>query len=344
MSKFRPNPFFYDDDPYYNDLSNLKNEHIDKQEIERICEYLKNPIKKGVWFLTYKWIYEDGISAFIESEIEKSISNENIQNIRIINRKDRSTLKIIKTFLGNKEDFLELTNSISFIFSLFTYMYLKEKDEKISQIDLKDLIDGVNLSIIQVLDIKKVKNEYMEAYEIFKNEIYYDNFDPNIAEPIIDEENFFKIKDGIILLNSNYHNSLISLSYYDQDNCEEAVKKYSPLDKVRDFFEKIGKIEDIKTMPEYSPDDVVFIPYFTFLEIVLPYIIRESKVTDLFKNAINEYNNANYQYCIINLGLIAEDCLSQIYITFFREYPPNRSALGDTYNLINSKINNEFPS
>lgn len=308
--------------------SDLRNDHLDSDkldngEIARICEYLENPTNKGVWFLTSYWISEGGITSDIKNEIENYfIYDESIQN----NEKKDSASKVRYRPFGNKEELLEEINKFSFIFSLFTYISSKETDDKKLQIFKNDFNKR---DIIQSLNIERIKEQYKDAYEFFKNEIYFDSFNPSVYSNRV-----LKIKDGLILL--NYKNKSGNISF--------SSLSYSPLEKINDFFTKIGKIKDCRIRPEYSPEETVFTPYFSFLEKAYPYFIHDLKVIELFQKTIIEYKDQNYEYCISTLGLIAENYLTQIYETFHRESIPKKLTLGQTYDLINNKINNQFQS
>lgn len=305
---------------------------LDSNAISEICEYLENPTKTGVWFLTSEWINEGEIASHIEKEIKNLfIPNESNQ----INEKNDPINKInVKSSLfENKDEFLETINRFSFIFSLFTYIHLKEMGDKEIQISKKSPIVREIIKnfqeILQSLNLDEIKAQFHDAYEFFENEIYFDGF-----YPFLYEKKIFKIKDGFILLNYKKKNDNLSLSSL----------SYSPLEKVKDFFIKIGTIKDYKIRPEYSPEEKVFTPYFSFVEEAYPYFIHDVKVANLFKKAIGEYKDSNYEYCISTLGLIAEDYLTQIYETYHREPIPKKLTIGQTYDLINSKINNQFPS
>lgn len=292
-------------------FTDLAKYQLDNKEITRICEYLQNPTNKGVWFLTFYWKSDSGITSEVEKEIEnRPLDEENTKS----NEKNG--------LFGSKNELLEDINKFSFIFSLFTYICSRAENLKYPTPK-----KGYNRwEVIQALDLEKIKEKYQEAYDFFKNEIYFDGFDPSIYSKTV-----FKIKDGFIILDSKSKNGNVSLSSL----------SYSPLEKMKNFFTKIGKIRDCRIRPEYSPEEKVFAPYFSLLEEVYIYVIHEEKVTRLFKKAIDEYKDANYEYCISTLGLIAEDYLTQVYETFHREPIPKKQTLGQIYDLINNKINNQ---
>lgn len=309
-------------------LSDFETYPLDKNEINRIFEYLENPTKKGVWFFSFDWIEEGEITSYIKKEVEDFIRNESIQSISGDDKKSRSARKISRSSLGKKEVIMEVTNHFSFIFSLFTYIYLEEIKSQTKREDI--IFQDRYLQIIQVLDIEKFKEKFHDAYKIFTEEIYYEKFDPNTGK-----HGNFTIKEGTIV------------SKYNDDGMRAyscTLSRY-PLEKLASFFEKIGKIKDPNIRPEYSPEEKVFTPYFYFLEIAFPYLIKHkvfetSKVIKLFMKAIKAYKDGYYEYCIIILGLIVEDYLTQIYETFYREKIPNNLTLGEKSSLIDNEINN----
>jgi hypothetical protein len=282
-----------------------------------IHKYLENPIKEGVWFLNFQWINDGGISSDIEHEIENFVSKRRTNKVSRNNKQNRIP-RIVNQIFSNEEELLNLRRNFSFIFDLFYYIYLNEI-----------YIDYSNLQIIQALeDIDQIKNKYNDAYEIFKNEIYSDEL--YIIE---NKDRLFKIKNGIIVQNQ-----------IDDGTFSFCSLSYSPLEKLKDFLEKIGKIKDVDLRPEYSSEETVFTPYFSFLQMSYDHFIHDKKVKSYFKKAIREYKFENYDYCISTLGLIAEIYLIQVYETFYREAIPKKTTLGQTYDLINNKINNYFPS
>jgi hypothetical protein len=266
---------------------------LDANEIYRVREYLENPIRNGVWFLNFNWTYDGGITYFIEKEIEGLIA---------------------------KKEILGYTNHFSFLLGLFSYIYLKEVN---SQIEIEDIVvQDKYLPIIQVLNIEKLKQEYQDAYEIFKNDIYFNELYHDSNRGITET------KSGPIVSIYNEHYERISLC---------ALTK-SPLEKIKIFFEKIGKITNSKIRHEYTPQETIFKPYFSFLEIAFPNFILSKN--DLFSEAFNEYREQKYESCVIILGKIAEYYLKQIYETFHRDFLPKNSTMGDTYSSIDNIIKN----
>lgn len=278
---------------------------FDANEIAHFCEYLNNPIKSGVWFLKFRWIENEGISSEIKDEIEE------------LRKNNSDKYELLLSVYENEKELLENINSYFFIFSLFKYIYRTEKGYSDPEI-LKQ-----NLITIQALDINKIKETYQEAYELFKHNIYFDRFSPAMAAELP-----FKTKNGIIITPKGKWNvySFMSLSH-------------EPLEDLKEFYLKVGKIDNWSLRPEYSPDDVVFIPYFSYLERAYLYFSEDSKVVKLLKRVIDEFKNNDYENCVRTSGLIVEYYLKQIYETFFRIPVPKDTTLNEIYNLIINKLN-----
>jgi hypothetical protein len=307
---------------------NINSFVLDTDEVVEIREYLEKPITKGVWFLNFFWIDEGMISQDIEHEIENYVTKKKSHKLSSNKKQNRIPRKISQLFSNDKEELLKLRRDFSFIFNLFTYIYQREMEETRTQSDIDSDINYLYLPIIEILDIDKIKEKYKTAYEIFKYEVY-----PEKLDTMVEKDNIFRLKDGVIVQNKIY-----------DDNFSFCSLSYSQLEKLKDFLEKIGKIKDIKLRPEYSPEEIVFTSYFSFFKISYPHFIHDKKVKACFKQIIREFRFEKYDYCISILGLIAENYLTQIYETFHREAIPKKKTLGQTYDLINSKISNHCPS
>lgn len=91
-------------------------------------------------------------------------------------------------------------------------------------------------------------------------------------------------------------------------------------------------------MPIFSPEQKVFSPYFAFLRAAEPSVIKDIHVKQLFEKAFSEYEAESYSNCISTIGLIAEDYLTQVYETMFREVYPKGLTLGQLYEFVHSQI------
>ena len=160
--------------------------NISEQELHRITEYLDNPTKTGFWQINAKWKESTGISKYIIEELFPLITHDKIEI--------SSGSKKLKISLS-EDEMEEIINTIgsrlSFIFKLFTQIYITE--EKTVQ-PLHDYSERVlspeERLIFDTLDIKKLKVQYNEAYEYFKDNIYFAGFNPTL-----NSKQIFRIKD-----------------------------------------------------------------------------------------------------------------------------------------------------
>jgi hypothetical protein len=113
-----------------------------------------------------------------------------------------------------------------------------------------------------------------------------------------------------------------------------------PLEGLAEFFSNIGKISDYTVAPLYSPEEEVFEPYFSFLELVRDRLFQKAKIRTLIDQSISIFQSGNYPYCISMIGLILEEQLTQIYETLFRDRCPQGSTLGELLDLIEKKVKN----
>lgn len=118
----------------------------------------------------------------------------------------------------------------------------------------------------------------------------------------------------------------------------------TPVEKAVQFLKKIGKISDETVRPVYSPEELVFAPYFVLLKIAFPFLIGDIHSKELFGRAFEEYSRNEFTNCVTTIGLISEDYLTQVYETFFRDVCPKGLTLGQVYDLIHSSIARRFHS
>ena len=302
-------------------VSSEKTKDLEPKDIRKICEYLENPIKTGLWNLKIGW--KEGISKEIKEELKQVFLKSDAVEVPSSNRKIKINLKKI-----NQENFLDKTERVTFIFNLFAYMvFLESKDESLeTYLEMEDSEDKI---IFNLIDVEKLKKKYLKAYDFFKNKIYFDGF-----KTAVWDREIVKLKQGFFLYERDYEASekdfskkilLISLNLED-------------LELLRDFYLLLNKIEVIYLNPIYSPEEEVFTPYFSFLEQAYEEFIDNSNILRFVEKSIYEYSEENYSNCISAIGLIAEENLVQIYETLFRDICPKRLSLGQLYDQIGIEI------
>lgn len=293
---------------------------LDTKEIEKICKYLENPTKSGIWYLDAKWERKGGISKYIYDQINQELKDKEEIEIQSGKRKIKIHIKEME-----KEGFFEAIYRMTFVFELFTYLYYLENEplESISR------YHNIEEAIFEIIDTKKLQTKYKESYDYFKKNIYFDGFNP-----IIRSGEIIRIKDGFFILTGE--------SLENSDNLSIISINPSSLETFNIFFTKLDKLSDCSITPIFSPEEKVFTPYFSLLGETYSHFIDYENISRLFKKSIEEYRNGNYTYCVSTIGLIAEDYLTQIYETFFREICPKGLTLGQIYDSIHTNIQKKF--
>lgn len=311
--------------------------NLNKTDLKKIYEYLENPTKTGIWIL--KASKNNKLKDYLKKEIEETIKNN--ESIEVSSGKRKLKINLEKR---DKDALLKNLDRFTFVFNLFTYIYHieKEDDSFDTYLEMEDSKDKLLLNLI---DLKKLKIEFNDAFDFFKEEIYFKHFDTKVRSGKIT-----KIKEGFFLLPKESENRMSRREehYVRTFLGEEFTSKIelislttAPLEKIRMFFEKAGFINETSIFPVYSPEEEVFSPYFSFLEQAHSKIIDNNNIKRLLIKSISEYNDGNYSHCISTIGLITEEYLVQIYETLFRDICPKR-PLGELYDQIHISLKKEL--
>lgn len=300
------------------ELSSRKEKEWTTGEIENIVNYLHNPTKVGIWSLKAKWNPENSIIKYIESEINEYISKNEKLTIIFGKREIELDLKnpeILKQIKENLKRF-------SFILRLFTYFHkLKlSKDEQSSEF-LRSDFDQDDILIFEMLDMEKIEEKYKDAYNLFKDDLYCDEMVPKIVSNVI-----FKFNKGHIIL--TYLSESISIISINHDSIKI----------VNDFLGYLNLIEEIRIEAYFSPEEVVFDQYITYLKSVRSKIIEYPVFNRLLADGISEFFKDNFSGCIGTIGIMAEDLFTQIYETLYREEAPKSLSMGQMYDQIQREI------
>ena len=215
-------------------------------------------------------------------------------------------------------------NSLSFTLTVFSYlvaddMILDENNDSYGYAH-----ETIEL-IIGLIELGEIKKDNKEAFEYFKNEIWFNGFDPMIYG-----SKLFRLKTGgAICVNNSYGDSFLTLISWSGD----------PLKKLLNFLKLLGRIEDSTLMPMFSPEEEVFEPYFDLLEISYRDIVKQEHLKPLFEKSISQFRDNNYSDCVSAIGLVAEDLLTQVYETFFRTQLNKGLTLGQLTDEITARVN-----
>lgn len=288
---------------------NRKNK-LNDNEIEKFTSYLLSPYENGYWELKSEWNFASKYSLEILSEVETLDTSKIDTGI--------SPSAIIKNLGETKcEELLRITSRLSPVFSIFRAATEKQNGNTESKFSASD-------KWARKIDLDAFINKFPEAYNVFSEEIYFKDIEVSILPNI-----FHKNKSGITLYTSFPRNSNILHIISTDKNSLSNLKK---------FYEHLGVIENSSFGRVFSPDEILFKPYFHVVSAMLPTIFKDNQISILFEQALDYYERNDFQHCISRLGLIAEDYLQRIYTTLFREKIPTGLTLGQTLNNIYREI------
>jgi len=279
-----------------------------------ICEYLKNPTRVGIWRFQATWLPTGGISKAILDEIEPRIERDDEIEFQYGKQSVRIQLKARQA-----EIYLRVKNRISFIFELFKYMRRLENQSH----DIGDVVSPDYNYIYEALDLDRLRQEFQNAYAYF-----VDKIDTPSLDTTVKKHELTRIKDGDFLLASAVDDGLIRCFAISPDVIEN----------LQTFLHLAGKTAGSQLRMIFSPEEEVFEPYFPFVRLTYKAFDPDGRLRSLYDRAFEEYEHGRFESCINALGLIAEDYLTQIYETLFRDVAPKGSTLGQLYDTLNSEV------
>lgn len=296
---------------------------VSQEDIRALSDYLNDPFASGLWRLNSNWVNDGGISEFIWKQITNEIGGKDILTITSGKREKR--IKITEEWKSEVKQ--ETENNLTFLLYLFTYLVEKESDEEelITEFNANHELTQLILDLIEPDTIKEI---YREAFEHFKDNIWYSGIRPGVRAK---ELTSFKCGSVIAMKGPRSSGSLSMISW-----------EGAPLKHLHKFLELLGKSDNPSLMPVFSPEEEVFAPYFDLLEIAFPYLVKQDHIKPLFQKSINHYNDDNYSDCVSAIGMIGEDILTQIYETLFRTQLHKGLTLGQLADEITVKIDKQF--
>lgn len=299
-------------------MTNGKHSEVEltAEEIDSLSHYLNDPVSTGLWRLNSEWNKNNGISATIWKKIKDEIKEDEF--ITIISGKRERKIKVTEEW---KEKVKLIThNNITFLLTLFSYL-ASDDEEHANQYSADHEFTQL---ILDMIETSSIKVEYKEAFDHFKERIWFPGFNPTVIE-----KKLTRLKSGWIITTQGPRT---------QTKITMISWSGTALKDLNKFLTLLGKISNSSLMPIFSPEEEVFSPYFDLLENVYPYLVKQEHIKPLFKKSINQFREENYSDCVSAIGLIAEDILTQVYETFFRKQLNKGLTLGQLADDINVNI------
>lgn len=287
-------------------------------ELKKFTNYLNNPFSSGLWKLEANWSDTPEISEMIWNDLQKELGRKD--NISIKSGKRTKRIRITEE-LTEKLQF-SIQKTMTFYLAVFSSL-AEQEGFPVKELDSGlDISESLNLAL-DLIDLEKIKTNYSEAYEHFKQNIMYEGFNPTILDRVL-----CKHKHGCFISSASPRtNGKISIIA-----CESA-----PLKALGQFLNLIGKTVDQTLMPTFSPEEEVFEPYFDILELSYTIAIRQPHLHPFIEKSITNYKDENYGDCVSALGLAGEDVLTQIFETLYREQLHKGLTLGQLLDEIQKR-------
>lgn len=285
-------------------------------EQKKILRYLENPFSNGLWSLRAEWLSNTDFTSVILSQIENKffVGAEVKITFRGVPRRVLLTEE-------TKEEITDVVSKrISFVFALFSQLrYLsidepEESDEPVIMIEHWPLI-------FSFLDFGILQKKFDAASKYFNENIWCPGLASRFKAPNFSLHGIFIVAEHVMPTET------LSLIAWDE----------LPLRHIKNFFLLIGKIDDPLLMPLYSPEEELFEPYITFLNLAYEVAVPQKHLQPFVLKAITNFTEQNYTDAVSALGLAAEDTLTQIYETLYREQLTKGLTLGQLTDEIHNK-------
>ena len=279
---------------------------INDDAAKQVLNYLWEPYENGYWQMQGDWCYSSPFALELLNQLEL---------INVVTGDAEATPVAIARKMDEKtrNKIMLVTARISSIFTLFSIHERKKIGKKIPELSEQDTwTNNINLPLLE--------EKFPEAFKIFSEKIYFDTISTKIGQ-----NRFFNFKAGLV-------------AYLHVPRRERTLKivgtDRSNLSIIRDFYISLGMIENVTLTRIFAPDEDLFAPYFLMVSGLLPRVIKDDKISKIFGQALDYYQDDDYQHCISTLGLIAEDYLQRIYTTLLREQVVGGLTLGQTLDLL----------
>jgi hypothetical protein len=294
------------------------------EDIAAVSAYLENPFRAGLWRLSAKWLPSSGVSVRLWDEISNEISGKDVVTIRSGKRERR--IRVSDSWRNEVRDQVE--NRVTFIMVLFSSLARQAVGAAETERVIENHTEEEQL-ILDLIDPRQIVASYNDALIFFQDNIWHEEFDAATVKNVLN-----RLKSGPFIMQKGPRDSaeLVLISWQRQ-----------PLDAMGEFLSMIGKISDIELMPIFSPEEEVFAPYLDFLGMVADRLIKQNHLVPVVSKALSNFREGNYSDCVSSFGLAAEDLLTQIFETLFREQLTKGLTLGQLLDEINRRTAEKMP-
>lgn len=293
---------------------NKSSKTFSSAQAKPLLDYLLSPYENGYWELKAKWKKDSDFAKLILDKL-------GISDVLAAEGLGKEMIAVKNLAEERRDHLLLVTSRISSVNALFRSIVLTQMGKESPRLAESD-------EWVKEIDGGLIQKKYEDAYKIFSTKIFYDSYLHSVGEKKI-----YAIQSGLVICmegpNSNGEISFVS-------NSKE------PLENLREFYSELGTIFDSTLVRVFAPDEALMKPYFSMVSGILPHVINDSFQNSAFLQALDYYENDDYQHCISTLGLIAEDYMQRIFTSLLREQAPGNLTLGQIFDLINRRVDGIF--
>lgn len=274
---------------------------IKEFELNKINEYIKNPISNGLWESIFHWKPDNKLVDLLLAMDDSNINDS------YYNTTERRYKSLSVDFKNNPLCILSLLREVS-----------RQSDPAFMNIGLHQEFYDLIIKVKGSVKLSELEfSEIIPSYKEYTDDMFLSN-----KEIIINGEVSY-----IYQIRDESSNNFIILS------TDEKIIKI--LDSI---FILVGCADLLTSRKLFSPKSKLISPYFYYINIVSRDFFTDISENSNFIKSYGYFTNFEYENCISTIGKSCELTLSNIYETLFREHSSNGTTIGQLQNTIESKI------
>lgn len=294
---------------------------LSKTEKHAVAEYLAAPVSAGLWQLLGEWAPE-GVVAQIATAVEGEIRNRETVTIRS-GKRDRK----VRVDQEWRRRLKEVVSTVSFLLAVFENFDAQDDQKPEPTGPLGDIQDIVQL-IFDMVDMTPFRAEWKSATAIFREKIRTSGF-----TALVGEGEPLRVASGFLIIQRSprHHGHLNAIACTSE-----------PLEDLREFLVAAGVVKDFTLTPIFAPEEELFRPYFLLLGLAYDAVVSQEHLQPLVQKALRNFAEESYVDCVGAIGLAAEDILTQVFETLFREQLTKGLTLGQLVDEIHNRAAVKF--
>jgi RNA-binding protein YhbY len=263
-------------------------------------------------------VEESGISLDVWADLERELNDK--ETIQIKSGKRERKIRITDDLKDELKT--NVFGKITFLMVLFKFLAQESAGQPETDGTIASDVEEEQL-ILDIIDTKALGAKYADALKYFQNNLWHENFSPTIRADVIT-----RLKTGglILLKGPRDGTSLVFISWAQE-----------PLQSILTFLEMLGKTAKPNLLPVFSPEEEAFAPYLDLLGMVQSHLVTQDHLRPVISKALSNFSESNFTDAVSSIGLAAEDVLTQVFETLFRDQLNKGLTLGQLLDEIHSR-------